>query len=388
LSLFSYWVNSYWGGAAAAIGGALVIGALPRFRRTLRARYSILMALGAAILAASRPYEGGVMCAGVALVVTVWMTSKRRPRLAISFTKFVLPLALVLLIAGTGLAYYFFRVTGSPFRMPQQVQREQYAMAPYFLWQSPRPEPVYRHKAIRDFYAGWEMTIVPEIRSVKGFLWNAAKKPIGMWILFFGPALTLPLLFFPAILKDGKIRSLLIIGAIAIIGLALNAWFYPHYAAPITVLLFAIMLQGMRHLRVWKRSTRRGVFLSRAIPAICLATIVVRIAAQPVRVFLPSDQPPTWYYTSEGNTARAQAVSRLSAMDGLQLAVVRYGPQHNAVMNEWVYNDADIDHSKVVWAREMDAADNLELIRYFHNRHIWLVEADAIPPRITPYGQP
>ena len=57
---------------------------------------------------------------------------------------------------------------------------------------------------------------------------------------------------------------------------------------------------------------------------------------------------------------------------------------HNP-FDEWVYNAADIDGSKVVWAREMDAADNLEIVHYYGDRKVWLVEPDAIPARIEPY---
>jgi hypothetical protein len=56
------------------------------------------------------------------------------------------------------------------------------------------------------------------------------------------------------------------------------------------------------------------------------------------------------------------------------------------VYHEWVYNEADIDRAKVVWARDMGAAQNKELIDYFQDRHVWLVEADGSPPTVLPYS--
>ena len=61
LCLFSYWMNSYWGGAVAAIGGALLIGAWPRITRAKRWRYAWLFGIGAVIVILARPFEGSLL---------------------------------------------------------------------------------------------------------------------------------------------------------------------------------------------------------------------------------------------------------------------------------------------------------------------------------------
>jgi hypothetical protein len=50
-----------------------------------------------------------------------------------------------------------------------------------------------------------------------------------------------------------------------------------------------------------------------------------------------------------------------------------------------VYNGADIDTSKVVWAREMDEKSDAQLIGYFKDREVWLLNADSKPQRVQPY---
>jgi hypothetical protein len=52
---------------------------------------------------------------------------------------------------------------------------------------------------------------------------------------------------------------------------------------------------------------------------------------------------------------------------------------------EWVYNAADIDGAKVVWARDMDLRNNAELLRYFHDRQAWSLDADQSPPALKPW---
>ncbi len=56
--IFSYWVNSCFDGSVTALGGALLLGALPRLRRGPRTSTALIFVLGLLILANSRPLEG------------------------------------------------------------------------------------------------------------------------------------------------------------------------------------------------------------------------------------------------------------------------------------------------------------------------------------------
>jgi hypothetical protein len=73
----------------------------------------------------------------------------------------------------------------------------------------------------------------------------------------------------------------------------------------------------------------------------------------------------------------------LKATPGEHLVLVRYSPVQSG--GEWVYNDADIDHAKVIWAREIPSMDLTPLLEYFRDRQVWLAQPDSSPPRLDPY---
>ena len=79
---------------------------------------------------------------------------------------------------------------------------------------------------------------------------------------------------------------------------------------------------------------------------------------------------------------RAAVLAQLNALPERQLVFVRYKPAHDTLI-EWVYNGSDIDNSKVVWARDMGAVENQELIQYYKDRRVWLLESDKTPPKLS-----
>ena len=377
--LLSYWMNGYFGTSLPAIGGMLVLGAFPRLKRYARMGDALLMGLGFAILANTRPYEGLVFALPVAVAMVGWMISQKKFTAATVVSKVVTPIALVAVFTAAGMGYYFWRVTGSPLEMPYQVNRQQYAVAPYFIWQTPRAEPVYHHAEMRKFYTEVEFWSYRQGKTVRGFVQRVRQRFGLLWGFYIGPVFTLPFLTFPALFRDRKMRLPLILGAAFLAGNVIETWTLVHYFAPALGLFVLLLVQCVRRLRLYNHKGRPlGQGLARAVPLIGIAMVVLRVTAMGLGLHIEPPRPM-------GDPKRVAIERELQNIPGNQLVVVHYTPSHN-VHDDWINNRADIDASKIVWARDMGASQNQVLLKYFKDRKTWWVNADDPSAQLEPYG--
>jgi hypothetical protein len=378
LGILSYWMNTYWCASVAALGGALVLGAWPRLRKRVSAGESLILGLGLVILANSRPYEGFIFSLPIACVMLAWLIGRDRPPLSESLTRMFVPIGITLLLGGLATGFYYYRVTGSPFVMTYQVNRSQYATAPYFIWQKPRPEPVYHHAVMRDYYRS-ELQEFERNRTVIGYVERAAQKFTSWWQVYLGPLLTVPLLAFPWVVRSRKVRLPLILCCAMMAGFSVQTWTLAHYFSPATGALYILLVQGLRYLRSWRRHEDAiGRAMVRAVPALACAMILLRVTAAATHLQIE----PQW---PRGNLDRARILRELRDLPGKQLVLVRYSDHHDKD-REWVWNAASIDGAQVVWARDTGESGNQELLRYFKDRRVWRINGDDSPPRLEPYS--
>jgi hypothetical protein len=369
----AYWSQSYWGGAVAALGGALVFGALPRILQECRVRHALILGVGLAVLANSRPFEGAVACLPVALVLGISMFPRSAPSYAHAMKRLLLPLFAILVPTAVLMGYYNLCVTGNPLRMPYQVHESAYAVAPSFVWQSLRPEPEYHHSLMQKFWTGWACESYLRQRTVAGLFEATAFKLYTLWRFFLGITLTIPLATLCFAIRDRWMGFAALTCGLVLLALCQETGVVPHYAAPITGLVYVLAIQSLRHLRLWRwRGRCTGIIFARGLAVayimLILSTIVDATRAAGGQV---------WF------RERARIMHELTEAPGKHLVIVRYSPRHNGHA-EWVYNEADIDRTKVAWARDM--GENERLIDYFSDRQVWLLEADAQPPDLVPYA--
>ncbi len=377
LGILSYWMNTYWCASVAALGGALVLGAWPRLRKRPAAGTAVLMGIGLIILANSRPYEGFVFSLPVAGFMLTWLAGRQRPPWSQSLTRVVLPISAVLVIGAMATGYYYSRVTGSPFLMTYVVNRQQYAAAPYFVWQTPRPEPVYHHSVMRDYYR-WELQEFERNLTLTGYIERGLGKLTGWWRFYLGPLLTVPLFSLPWLVRRRRMLLPLLLCCAMVGAFAVQTWTFPHYFSPATGALYILLVEGLRCLWAWRRNRRLGQAVVRAAPVIACAMIILRVGAVAGHVQIE----PAW---PRGNLERASVVNQLRQLPGQHLVVIRYGAHPDKDL-EWVWNRASIDDAKVVWARDMGESGNQELLQYFKNRQVWQINADDPSPKLEGYG--
>lgn len=357
--IFSYWSNSYWGGAVAALGGALFFGAVPRIMRNTSVGNALWLALGLVLLAISRPYEGLLATIPAMLMLAGWLVSKKAPAFKVTIPRFILPVALVMALLGVALGYYNWRITGNALKMPYMLHEQQYHVSPIYIWSKPYQQPTYNHEVFHRYFVGWHYRQYESNIKQPGTVFTV--KVMRLWKTYLGFLLTLPLLALPWMWRNRWMRLAALTCLLVMVGIIGVTYILPHYAAPVTCLLFALVVQGLRHLRLWRPRTRPvGLTMARLLPLAAALMIIARM------VYTDNDPWPQ---------LRADMLARLKAEEGRHLVIVRYGPQHSP-LNEWVYNEADIDNAKVVWAREMDSERQRRLLDYYRDRKVWLLDVD------------
>lgn len=373
-----FWSQRYWGGSLTLAGGALALGGFRRLLAQLidepsciRTRDAIVMAVGMSILILCRPYEGSVVILILLIALLIALLRNRKPVVAV-IMRAALSTAAGLAITVAWMSYYNWRVTRDPFRMPQQVYVATYNAAPPFLYQEQPPTPVYRNKQMQDFHNGWELRPYLKQRSSLGGLLAGLVERLSRLLrsTFRLWPLLLAFAAIPWALKNRWAQLALAIWIVFTAALLQVTWTFFHYAAPVFPLFFFLAIACLRQLRLWRWHGRPvGLFLARGCILLSLLSL-----------------PFTAWSVSEQNRypRRSKIIARLEHEGGKHLVVVHYDPADNNLV-EWVYNEADIDHSQIVWARELDPAQDRELLNYFKDRRLWLLQVSRNKAQLVPY---
>ena len=281
----SYWVNSYWGGALAATGGALVLGAMPRLVRHARVREALLLGLGLAILANTRPYEGLLFSLPVGVWFLWWIAGKTNETLSLRdrTRRALLPLCAVLALTFTFMGYYNWRLTGNALLFPHVLNSQTYRSAGLFLWEHPKPRLEYHNQQFEDFYNGWEHE---DYQNTWHDVWKVSGEKLtrgGSTYFWWGALLLLP--GVPFVCFDRKMRLPMIIFLLGSAGFFGEIWSMPHYAAPLTCVILLLVVQTIRHLRTIKL-VRRPVGIALSWAVVCLLANEFEAACHAMPVIL------------------------------------------------------------------------------------------------------
>ncbi len=362
--MMGYWSQSYWGGAVAAAGGALVLGALPRLvsKRQFGWSPGLCLGIGLALMGMSRPKEGLIVALPVAVVLLFWLIKNRTSSMRYVALYFIAPVSgfvLAILLATT---MHNKAVTGVAMKTPWQAHYEQYVVFPLFLWQQPTKTVKWNNPQLERFHGEWELDLHRRSQTTAGFIDTSLRKVARYWLFYLGPVLTLPLLLSLCLLRNWWVSLAAVICLLIQINNLLSFAAFPHYAAPATGALYLLVVAGLRYGYLLLRNTPRigqGLIPFILVAGVGFSTYGVVKSAQG--------------NAYSNGLERHRISQQLEELSGTHLVMIRYGAEHN-VHDEWVFNQADIDHAKVVWARELTPKQNQQLLTHYSDRSVWLIK--------------
>ncbi len=375
-ALFSYWMNSYWGGSVPALGGALALGGVVRLfqeNRTARHRIgsAVAFALGLLMLATSRPYEGLAFSIPL-LVYFLYKIAASGPH----FVRIVAPVLLpVLLIGTTGIgfiAYYNYRTTGDPLLMPYLLNERTYSPLPFLLGQKLRTNVVPSDPVFAKYYqVEAEEHHYQPTPTLAGLTDVELRRWGRNWFFYAGPAMTLPLLLgFVSCAKRPQLRIAVFAALTTLVAVAACSWTQMHYYAPATVAVYLFIAEGLRYL--WEAEGRGGQAFVIAVLFTVGLTSLMRLNGSTA-----TERP----HFPDGRKAVS---ARLSHEPGRQLVLVSYDLDKHYPGDELVHNSADFDSQKILWARSKGAERDRDLCRAYSDRTFWSVTTDDVNLSIKP----
>ena len=377
------WGQSYWGGQVALLGGALLFGAYPRLMKKPRVITSVILALGLAILANSRPYEGLLAAVPIAIALLCWLFGKQNPGWSVAVSRIIAPMFVILFSTFFWMGYYNYRVTGNALTFPYKVWVDQYYSKTLDGLIFSVNKDTSRKQPVRTIYS----YDLDENQSDPKFAIQSKPFPVELRIkllrfilLYTGSYAVVLICFFGicAFFRNRENLFVLIISLLVITAaVSQGTSGHPHYIAPIGCLLILLQIQCLRYIYQWKRNLRLvGQLLP--VTVLILTPLTTIMSFADYRKPVPGSSRQSWAL------ARQQISKKLDSVEGKHLILVKYNRDHSH-HDEWVYNEADIDNSKVVWARILEPKKNSDLISYFNDRSIWIIEADNPKIRLIPY---
>ncbi len=384
----SQWMNSYWGGTLAATAGCLIFGALPRLHRQRRPRDAALLGLGLGIHLLTRPFESIFLLASVVLFLAPALRYRneilrlRKPA-AIAVLA-ILPAVFLTLLQNK-------QVTGSWTTLPYQVSQYQYGVpSALTIQKNPVPHNELTPQQSLD-YRMQTLAHGPGRDTISKFLLRLEYRVRFYRFFFLAPLyLAIPAFFFS--LREWRFLWVAITITLFALGTNLFPYFQLHYVAAVTCLFILVSVTGLEQLsRVNIRGQAAGTDAALLLAFLCVLHFALWYSLNLIGgggISFALRHYETWDALGDAiGQPRAVINRQLMQMPGQQLVFVRYSPRH-IFQNEWVWNSAAIDQSKIVWARDLGPQEDEKLRRHYPNRHVWLIEPDLPSPQLTKYSVP